>query len=561
MAGESTLLVQEFFESGDSRFIDELLRSTAAKKLKALAERWYGDERSFARDALLVYIDDGCDRPHHRPLVKALLKKAEAAADDEAMAHFLVAFDRLIVRKVVTLNGWNYQTKTPTKQAHISPDKRFRATSKTGVEPHFSLRTRRYLQRRAFRYFRKIAKSDLPRFSRGVRLAASLYQDAHLDSAQKLLDSWSLLHILYGRSPVLSRVPRGIVLAPGRALGELTPAPIYPSAWKNCLGDLVTLLKKAQSYTVRSFALTLLQTEYASQLGSIAPLRLRALLLSPHEEVQNFAANLLKSARDIHLLPVADWLDLLKVESPTALEVVCELVKKHVTPGRLTLAECVALGCQRPAPIAELGLAWARSKKLSTEEDLVTLLAFSKAECAKVRTEAATFVKDILQKSLATRPEHVRDFLDSRYSDVRGAAFELMTHDPRFRDASLLWAALAESPYDDVRTFLLRHVQIRGEKAHPGSLTAVWSTVLLGIARGSRTKRRALGQVATEVASHPEKADELLPLLGVALRSVRPPERRAAVSAVAQAAAKSPSLSAALTRRLPEIVIKPEVVR
>ncbi|MBK8256334.1 MAG: hypothetical protein IPK82_27155 [Polyangiaceae bacterium] len=561
MAGESTLLVQEFFESGDSRFMDELLRSTAAKKLKALADRWYTDPRPFARDALLVYIDDGCDRPHHRPLVKALLKKAEAAADDEALAHFVVAFDRLIVRKIVTVAGWNYQTKTSTKSAHISGDKRFGAAAKTDLQPHFSLRTRRYLQRRAVRYFRKIAKTDLARYGRGVRLVTSLYRDENLDSAQKLLDSWGLLHILYGRSPVLSRVPRGIVLAPSRALGELTPAPIYPSAWKNCLGDLVTLLKKARSYTVRSFVLTLLQTEYASQLGTIAPLRLRALLLSPHEEVQNFAANLLKNARDIHLLPVADWLDLLKVESPTALETVCELVKKHVSPGRLTLAECVALGCQRPAPVAELGLAWARSKKLSTEADLVTLLAFSKAECAKVRAEAATFVKDVLQKSLATRPEHVRDFLDSRYSDVRGAAFDLMTHDPRFRDAALLWSALAESPYDDVRTFLLRHVQTRGEKAHPGSLTAVWSTVLLGIARGSRTKRRALGQVAHEVASHPEKADELLPLLGVALRSVRPPERRAAVSAVAQAAANSPALTAAITRRLPEIIIKPEVVR
>ena len=36
-------------------FVDEVLASTAGKKLKALADRWYGDGRPFARRALLRY--------------------------------------------------------------------------------------------------------------------------------------------------------------------------------------------------------------------------------------------------------------------------------------------------------------------------------------------------------------------------------------------------------------------------------------------------------------------------------------------------------------------------
>src|SRR4051794_27495042 len=100
MASSSSLLLDEFYEAADERFLDEVLASTAGKKLKAIADRWYADKRPFARRALLRYIDDGCDRPHHRPLVKALFKLAEKANDDEAMGHFLASFDRLIRRKL-----------------------------------------------------------------------------------------------------------------------------------------------------------------------------------------------------------------------------------------------------------------------------------------------------------------------------------------------------------------------------------------------------------------------------------------------------------------------------
>lgn len=556
MAGASSLLLDEHFAAGDARFLDEVLASAAAKKLKGLARRWYEDARPAVREALLRYIDDGCDRPHHRPLVKALFKLAEGAGDDEVMGHFLIAFDRLVHRTFRTVNGWDPAQRKYAKAVLVEPDKTVRLTSKSEADPRFSRRTRRYLQRRAFRYFRKLGDRDLARYGRAIRAALPLYQDPHLDLPQKLLDSWGLVHVLYHGSNVLSRVPRGIVLAPGRALSELAPAPMHPGAWKECLGDVVTLLKKAQSRTVRAFALDLLRTEYALSLHTIPILRLRALLLSPNEEVQTFAAELLQSARDIHLLPIADWLELLTVESPAALEIVCDLVAKHVSPSRLSLADCVALGCQRPAPVAELGLSWARAKKLTSEADLITLLAFAKAEAPRVRDQAAKWVAEEMEKSLATRPEHVRDLLDSKHGDVRGHAMGLLARDPRFRDAPLLWTALAESPYEDVRAFLVRHVETRGAGSAPGSMRHVWATVLLGIHRGSRTKRHALSQVARAVSSAPDQAEELLPLLGVALRSVRPPERRAALAAVAAAAARAPALLSALGRNLPEIRIE-----
>ena len=53
MASASSLLLDEMYEAGDERFVGEVLASTAGKKLKALAPRWYQDQRPFARRALL----------------------------------------------------------------------------------------------------------------------------------------------------------------------------------------------------------------------------------------------------------------------------------------------------------------------------------------------------------------------------------------------------------------------------------------------------------------------------------------------------------------------------
>jgi hypothetical protein len=105
------LLVDEYFASADDRFLPELLHCRAEGALKALAERWYGDRRPWARAALLEYVDDGCDRPRHRALVKGLFKRAEAAGDDEALVHFMAAFDRFAQRRLVEVKKYDWSTR------------------------------------------------------------------------------------------------------------------------------------------------------------------------------------------------------------------------------------------------------------------------------------------------------------------------------------------------------------------------------------------------------------------------------------------------------------------
>jgi hypothetical protein len=558
----SSLLLDEHFEAGDDRFIDEVIASTAAKKLKALAERWYADPREFARRSLLRYIDDGCDRPHHRPLVKALYKLAEKKGDDEVVGHFMVAFDRYVRRKLVPVPRYDWSTRQTRDELELHNDTKAPPALWSGdtESPLFSIRTRCYLRRRAFRYFRKLGHTDRARYGRAIRAALSLYRDEHVEKPEQLLDAWGLVHALYWGSPVLERGALGVRLAPEAALSDLEPAPIYPDAWEGVFEDVFALVTGARCRTVRAFAIQILKRGYEADLRGLPLARVRPLLSSQHEEVQTFGAELLKGVAGLATLPITAWLDLLRIENTAALEFLCEVVKKHVSPARLTLAECVDLACAKAAPVAELGLGWARQKPIKAAADIDTVVLLARAGAPRVREEAVAWVVELLKGSTHARIEHARDLIDSRYADVRAQGLALFQADPRFRDDTGLWTALAETPYDDVRAFLLRHLEARRAAFTPEALRHVWATTLLSVHRGSRDKRAALRQLADRIVARPGEAEAILPLLGVALRSVRPPERRAALAAVAQAAFRAPALRDAIGRRLPELRLSAQEV-
>lgn len=572
----SSLLLYERFEAGDDRFLDELFALTAQGKLKAFAERWLGDARPFARSALLRYIDDGCDRPGHRVLVKALLRGLEASGDDEAMGHFMVAFDRLLKRRLVRL-GRRYDEqggrlvlmkpadvpvhapKTPSAPAAPGAVSAPGASAAPAAESdparlRFSMRTRMYLCRRAFRYFRQIGRTDKARYGRAIRAALALYDDANLQRPEQLLDAWGLLNAIYWGSSGLQRRPRGAGLAHDRALADLEPAPIfYPEAWAGDFEGLFALLERARSRVVRAFAIWVLEREYAESLRGMPARRIRPLLASPHEEIQSFAAGLLRTSHGMDTLTAAEWLDFLRIESPVALLFLCDLIRQHVSPGRLTLEQCVDLARARAAPVAELGLEWARRKPIQGEAAVRAIVGLGSAEAPRVREEGVLWVTQVIEKSPHSRPEHLRDLLDAKHEDTRRHALAAMKKTLRFKESTELWAALSESPYDDVRSFLVAHLTVRQGMYSADALRHLWATALLAIHRGSRDKREVIGQIADRVVASPAEADALLPLLGVALRSVREPERRAAIAALARAAYREPLLRHAIAARLPEL--------
>ncbi len=545
----STLLVDEWFERGDDRFLGELLAVTAAGKLAALAAKWYGDTRPWARRMLLAYIDDGCDRLEHKGLVKRLFKLAEQTADDEAMAHFLVAFDGFGSRLLVEVRRDKMMLNDPAV-----PERLTRHGQKL-VHPRFSRATRRYLARRAYRYFRRIGHRDLARYSRGLHVALPLYRDESLATAARLLDAWGLVHALYGRSEVIHRGTHGITLAGN--LAALAPAPQFPDAWKG-FAELVETLVAARSRTVRNWTLAWLRAHHAAALATLPFARVKQLVLSPHEELQQLGGELLGKLRGLEILPISEWLELLAIDNLDVVELVCAVVAKHVTPTRLTLEQCIALACAKTAPVARLGLAWARDHKVTTAADLAAIARLVKAGVATVRAEGTAWATATLTTHPLATPEHLRDLCDAPHADAREAALAIAAGDKLATPA--LWYALTESPYDDVRAVVVKHARRWRDEAPPATLRHVWSTAMLNVHRGSTVKRQVPRAIAERIAAHPAEARELLPILAIALRSVRPAERATAIAALVRATHADAALRTLAHELIPELTITEQAV-
>jgi AmiR/NasT family two-component response regulator len=77
--------------------------------------------------------------------------------------------------------------------------------------------------------------------------------------------------------------------------------------------------------------------------------------------------------------------------------------------------------------------------------------------------------------------------------------------------------------------------------------------VLLGVHRGGRQKAKAVQQIAHAIVENPARSETLLPVLAVAVRSVRGPEARAGLAAVVSVVEALPQLADAVRRLLPEM--------
>ena len=79
------------------------------------------------------------------------------------------------------------------------------------------------------------------------------------------------------------------------------------------------------------------------------------------------------------------WLDLLEKANPAALEVIVELMQRHVDTARLTLGEVVRLAASRPLPVARLGLECLRTRVPVDEAEDRLLLSLTEAQCEPLR--------------------------------------------------------------------------------------------------------------------------------------------------------------------------------
>jgi hypothetical protein len=344
----------------------------------------------------------------------------------------------------------------------------------------------------------------------------------------------------------------------------LTPAPQFPQLWKQAVAasPLLKLIIDGQSRLVRVWATQLLRREHAGWMKEISVADIRRLLDHADETVQMFGAELLETAAGLDKLTVAQWIELLGIRNLTALQTICELMKRHVRPERVTLEQAVAMSVSRPTPVARLGFEFVKGQTISTDaqRDIVAQLATARA--ATIAGEIAAWALDRTGAQGAYNVDRVARFFDSLTREVRDAAMQwLQPATSGWSDAEL-WSRLVETPYDDVRLAFVSLLERRKQTATlgPEQLHGVWATVLLGIHRGGRHKLTALRQISDAIRQRPESAESLLPVLAVAIRSVRVPEARAGLSAVVTIISARPELADLVSRHLPELRLRADEV-
>lgn len=585
----STLLVDESFAAADDQFVARVRTVASAKYLAALADRWKKDPRPWARQQIFDYLALPLDRPGHHPIVKRLFKQAEANRDTELMAAFLVAFDRLIRRKRRICYRYDWQTRqswqdeelfSPRDQIFASMANREAVDPRTGerisVPPRriprngqlFSYKTRGYLRRRVCRYFRRMGFQRPADYPQAVAHSLALFRDADLARGENMLDSWSLMSLAFRGSAVLEFKRTRVELKEGCSLAGLIAAPRFPDLWKRpeSAAVLLKLVVEAQSRLASVWAMQLLNRDHAQALRAIRPEQLRELLDHNDPEVQQFAASLLETIEGTDRWPIATWLDLLETRSVTALATICQAMTRHVNAERLTLEQCVALACARATPVARLGLSCLAGRAVTTEQDRAMLLRLADAKCEAIGVEAAQQALSILGVAPNYSADQAAPFFDSLNLQVREGAWAWLTPEcPGYSDPAL-WSRLLETPFDDVRLRLVAELNQRTrEVATPPALRSqdlaqVWTTVLLGIHRGGRAKLTALRQISQAIAEQPDRAEQLIPVLAVAIRSVRPPEARAGLSAILTAISRRPELETTLAQLIPELRLSPQSV-
>jgi hypothetical protein len=529
------LLVEEYFASGDPRFVEEVLRIRKGKPLAGLAEKWLRDPRPWSRDVLRAWLLEAFGEPEQKPLLKRLFKAAETAGDDRVMGEFAVALDRSVRRQS---EHWPHARRP-----------------RYGT---FTVHTRYYLRRRAWRYFRRLGFRDPKRYLEAVRRFLPAYADA--DGGLHFLDHWTLVHALFHHSDVVRPRADAWVLRDQRALRELKPAPAFPKAWEAAGGEpLFELLAEARARSVRRWALAMLKAR-PELLQKIPFDRLIRLLEHADDEMQALGLELLGSAAGLESVPLETWTRLLGIRNLAVLEGICDVVRRVVAPDRLPLEQLFAFATAPVGPLAGLGIDWLRQRGAPA----AALVELSRVQAPSAAAAAVALARERMSADPGFDPAWLLAFLDAPVRQVREAAWAWFGEEKRARHRLDLWAKLVETPYDDVRIGIVGHLErfasidtaLRVLLAR-APLETVWATVLLDIHRGNRAKRLAASQIADAVERDPSRAGQLLPLLAVAARSIRAPEFRAGLAAVVRTAVRRPEVAAELARHFPELRLAP----
>ena len=538
------------FAQADAQFLDTLLTCTDARTIGGLVTRWLADPRPWARETLLQFLDRPMVERHKALLIKRVYKHAEKAGDDAIVGACMRGFDALIRRRVVKRYRWGRGETEIIDQLRAPRQRRT-----------FSYATSCYLRRRAWRYFRRKGFAGADGYVAAMVAALPRYRDDDVALGQNMLDCWGLMHACFGKSDVIRFTRRHANLAPERRLGELAVAPMFQRHWQRpeSMGPLIDMLLAARSRVVRVWSIQLLRRHHGAALSGVKPEQLLLMLSSDDADVQQFGAELLSNASNVEKLPLETWLRLLETRNFEALQLVCDAFSRHVSPGRISLAQTVEITCSAAVPVARLGWGLIQARKTDPGADQPTLARLADLRCEAVGEDVARWALSLIGAAGVYDVDAVVRFFDSTLATVRRGALAWLTPQvPGYSDPAL-YARLVESPYDDIRLALIQQLSLRQKLPGAGDdqLTSLWTGVLLNIHRAGRAKLTALRQISAAVRDRPESRARLLPVLAVSIRSVRAPEARHGLAALVAAIETSPDLAQSVAQQFPELQIVP----
>jgi hypothetical protein len=349
------------------------------------------------------------------------------------------------------------------------------------------------------------------------------------------------------------------VIAPGASLAKLQPDPMFRKLWLRNPEPIVDLLVSAKARPVSMWALQMLRRNFPERLTQLTLEELLAWVISPNSVLSELALELLEKRGGLESVSVEQWLKLMDGARTELLDRLCDMVARAVKPEHVTFADAVKLAMQRPVPLARLGFTFLQGKKPRTPDELAAVFGLRNAEAEPLRVEMVRWATSVLSERSDFDPLWVLEFLDSRFEEVREIGWEWLQTDARARDAVLVWQRLLESPYDNVRMRLIGMLEDKAKepdgltKFSPERVRFLWATVLLNVSRGSRAKPFVVRQIIERLSANPDEAGDLLPIIAVALRSVRGPEFRAGLAGVASFVERNPTRKPLVEAVFPEL--------
>ena len=370
--------------------------------LKHFVDRWTADTRPWARIQLINYLHGSLNHPGHEVVFKHVFRNTLQNDDHELLVHFMVVLDSMVrrVRRESTTYNWRERTTYRRKYLFARPNKTPSLFYKTSsrkvvfqtIRPYelnhpsnqlFSQRTRAFMRRRIWRYFRLLSFKDPNDYVRRVIQAFALYRDNSFVSGEAILDNWSLMHAAFFHSEQLRFTDSHANLVVGGSIKALKPAPYQVEAWRtDTAGEgLWGLLTQARSQLIRFWTIEMIRTHHKERMEAASLEDLVQLLSHRDPTVCRFAIDLFKTHASLATLPMSTWLRIVEEADVSVLPTVCDAMRQHIDPSRFQDEQLIDLTLVKPSTVATFGFELLKQRHHDLPIDADRLVRLSECQC------------------------------------------------------------------------------------------------------------------------------------------------------------------------------------